>query len=164
MEKTILVTIHGSHLYGLNHSESDVDFFRVVDSDRRTHHKVYESGFDVVTMGLDDFMRNVFNGSHQSCEALFSPVAWVDSKYRSFFEGIHVTGEDAFARYRRTIRAFSYGDAKKRRHAVRLGWNLRDLRQTGRFNPQMTEDQILKIGVLSNLYWGQSLFDIVSNF
>ena len=25
---TILVTVHGSHLYGLNHSDSDLDLFR----------------------------------------------------------------------------------------------------------------------------------------
>lgn len=163
MDKTILVTVHGSHLYGLNHSESDVDFFRVVESDLRTE-QVVSGGFDVVTMGLKSFLRHVFDGSHQSCEALFSPVAYIDPKYRSFFAGIRVTGEDAFARYRRTIHSFSYGDGKKRRHAVRLGYNLRDLRYAGRFNPEMTEDQILKIGVLSNLYRGQSLYDIASNF
>lgn len=70
---------------------------------------------------------------------------------------------DAHARYRRTIRAFSYGTMKQRRHAVRLGFNLRDLRLSGRFNPVMTTDQQMKIGVLSQLYWGESLYDISIN-
>jgi hypothetical protein len=162
MDKTILVTIHGSHLYGLNHSESDLDFFRVVEPDRKTQHKV-SGGFDVVTMGFPTFIGHVFAGSHQSCEALFSPVKYVDPQYASFFAGMRVTGEDAFARYRRTIRAFSYGDDKRRRHAVRLGYNLRDLRRTGQFNPELTPDQRNMCNVVSSLYWGQSLTDIAIN-
>lgn len=161
---TILETIHGSHLYGLNHADSDRDTFRVVaTSDRaRTKHKVTEES-DSVVMPFDRFMENVFNGSHQSCEALFSPVKTVDPRYAPLFEGMRVTGEDAFARYRRTIRAFSYGTDKQRRHAVRLGFNLRDLRRCGRFNPRLTDDQRTKVIVLSQLYGGQSLYDISIN-
>lgn len=162
MEKTILVTIHGSHLYGLNHSESDVDFFRVVESKRRPTHRI-SGGFDVVTFGLKDFMLNVSSGSHQSCEALFSPKSYIDPMYRPLFEGIRVTGEDVFNKYRRTIKKFSYGDDKRRRHAVRLGFNLAELRRTGRFNPELTNDQRTKCIVLSQLYWGQSLTDIAIN-
>lgn len=160
---TILETIHGSHLYGLNHSDSDLDYFRVVDTSRsRAKHKVTEE-LDYVEVPFDRFMENVFNGSHQSCEALFSPVATVDPRYQALFNAIRVTGADAFARYRRTIRAFSYGTMKQRRHAVRLGFNLRDLRLSGRFNPQLTDDQRTKVIVLSQLYSGESLYDIAIN-
>lgn len=163
MTHTILETIHGSHLYGLNHSGSDLDTFRVVSGSGKTIHNV-RGDDDSTQVSLEQFMVNVFTGSHQSCEALFSPLATVDPRYRPLFEGIRVTGNDVFAKYRRTIRAFSYGTMKQRRHAVRLGFNLADLRREGRFNPVMTEDQVLKIGVISQLYSGQSLYDIASNF
>jgi hypothetical protein len=160
---TILETIHGSHLYGLNHSDSDLDYFRVVDTpSRRAKHKVTDE-LDYTEVPFDRFMENIFNGSHQSCEAVFSPVATIDPRYKALFDGIRVTGSDAFARYRRTIRAFSYGAMKQRRHAVRLGFNLRDLRLSGRFNPRLTDDQRTKVIVLSQLYEGQSLYDIAIN-
>lgn len=162
MEKVILATIHGSHLYGLNHSDSDLDLFRVIDSSRHPKHKI-TGGLDLVTLDIDSFLTNVFNGSHQSCEALFSPVKYVHPEYKPMFEGIRVTGEDAFARYRRTIRAFSYGNDKRRRHAVRLGYNLAELRRSGRFNPVLTDDQITMCNVVSSLYWGASLTDIAIN-
>lgn len=159
---TILETVHGSHLYGLNHSGSDRDFFRVVAGSGRTNHRITGED-DVTQMPLERFLENVFHGSHQSCEALFSPLAEVDPRYQALFNGIRVTGEDVFARYRRTIHSFSYGTMKQRRHAVRLGFNLRDLRLSGRFNPVMTDNQKMTIGVVSQLYWGQSLYDIASN-
>ena len=159
---TILITIHGSHLYGLNHSSSDLDFFRVVDNASRASALV-EGGFDVVQMTLDSFLTNVFNGSHQSCEALFSPTAWIHPAYKPMLNQIRVTGEDVFARYRRTIKSFAYGSDKKRRHAVRLGFNLAGLRRDGQFNPVLTSDQKYKIIVLSQLYRGSSLYDIAIN-
>jgi hypothetical protein len=161
-DTTILVTFHGSHLYGLNKPDSDLDIFRVVAS--RSRPRVWvKGGFDYQEFGLDDFMTNVFNGSHQSCEALFSPRKYVHPRYKALFNGIRVTGEAAFARYRRTIHSFSYGDDKKRRHAVRLGFNLADLRRHGRFDPVLTHDQRTKVMVLSQLYAGQSLYDIAIN-
>ena len=161
-DTTILVTIHGSHLYGLNHADSDLDFFRVVASRRRP--KVFvRGGIDSSEFGLKDYMENLYNGSHQSVEAAFSPHAWIHPAYRAFFEGYRVTGADAFARYRRTIHSFSHGDLKKRRHAVRLGFNLADLKRNGRFNPVMTDDQKYKAIVLSQLYMGDSLYDIAIN-
>jgi hypothetical protein len=159
---TILVTVHGSHLYGMNRPDSDLDLFRVVASRKDTLQRV-SGGFDYTEMELDTFLTHVFNGSHQSCEALFSPRAYIHESYRPLFRNIRVTGADAFARYRRTIHAFSYGDAKKRRHAVRLGFNLSGLRREGRFDPVLTDDQRAKIMWLSELYRGQSLYDIAIN-
>jgi hypothetical protein len=159
---TILETVHGSHLYGLNHSGSDRDFFRVVTGSGNTKHTITGEN-DITQMPFDRFMANIFSGSHQSCEALFSPLATIDPRYDPLFKGIRVTGSDVFAKYRRTIRAFSYGTMKQRRHAVRLGFNLADLRRDGRFNPVLTEDQKMKVAILSQLYWGQSLYDIAIN-
>ena len=161
-EETILVTIHGSHLYGLHKPDSDLDMFRVVSSARKNKSFV-RGGYDYQELELDTFLGNVFKGSHQSCEALFSPRAWIHPQYAAMFKGVRVTGEDAFTRYRRTIKKFSYGDSKKRRHAVRLGFNLADLRRVGRFNPVLTPDQRTKVMWLSELYRDYSLFDIASN-
>lgn len=160
---TILETIHGSRLYGLAHADSDQDIFRVVAARSGARQKVTGSE-DATVMGLDTFLEYVYSGSHQSCEALFSPYALVHPYYMPMFSQIRVTGSAVFSKYRRTIKSFSYGDEKRRRHAVRLGFNLRDLRTYGRFNPVLTEDQRYKVIVLSQLYRGQSLFDIASNF
>jgi hypothetical protein len=161
-DTTILVTIHGSHLYGLNHSDSDVDFYRVVASRSSGLHRV-TGGIDYVEQGLDRFLGNVFTGSHQACEALFSPVAWVHPNYQPMFRNIRVTGEAAFYKYRRTIHSMSYGPPKMRRHAVRLGFALKDLRKYGRFNPVLSLDQRNKCMVLSQLYRERSLYDIAIN-
>lgn len=159
---TILETIHGSRLYGLARTVSDADTFRVVAYRRRP--LVGTDGYnDTSEFGLKDFLTNVFNGSHQSCEALWSPYATIDPTWTPYLQSIRVTGADAFARYRRTIHSFSYGDLKKRRHAVRLGYNLADLRRYGRFNPVLTPGQHDMVVVLAELYWGQSLFDIAIN-
>lgn len=160
--ETILATVHGSYLYGLATPDSDVDLFRVVYGPGKTKQRT-EGGFDVVTVPLDHFLTNVFNGSHQSCEALFSPTKYVHPNYEPFLAAIRVTGEDAFARYRRTIRAFSYGTPKQRRHSMRLGYNLKSLREEGRFNPVMTDGQITMATAISELYWGASLTDIAIN-
>lgn len=163
----ILETIHGSRLYGLSHVGSDEDLFRVVRYRRKPLVSVRTrddgSVLDYVEFGLDDFVKNVYNGSHQSCEALWSPYATIHPDYVEYLNNLRVTGADVFARYRRTIKAFSYGDLKKRRHAVRLGFNLSDLRKDGRFNPVLTEDQKYKTILLSQLYSGQSLYDIAIN-
>jgi hypothetical protein len=159
MTHTILETVHGSHLYGLNNSNSDRDFFRVVSGNSNTRHTI-TGDIDITQMSIDRFLTNVFKGSHQSCEALFSPLAGIDPQYRPMFEAIRVTGSDVFARYRRTIRAFSFGDAKKRRHAVRLGFNLSDLVRSGRFNPVLTDNQRMKVSALSKLYSGETLYNI----
>lgn len=161
-DTTILVTIHGSRLYGLDHSDSDTDIFRVVAS-RKGARVIQRNSLDYREFGLDAFLKSVFNGSHQACEALFSPLAKIHPMYQPMFSGIRVTGEDVFSRYRRVIGMLSQGDAKMRRHAVRLGFCLADLRRAGRFNPVLTTDQRAKVMWLSELYRGQSLYDIAIN-
>lgn len=87
----ILETVHGSHLYGLNHAGSDRDSFRVVAGSGRTIQRITGED-DITQMPLNRFLENVFHGSHQSCEALFSPLATIDPQYAPYFEGIRVTG------------------------------------------------------------------------
>lgn len=142
----IFRTIHGSRLYGLDHEGSDLDVYQVYEG-QGTHlnQTVNTHGIDTVVGTLEAFTRRALTGSHQSCEALFSPVKefppGMREKYGAYLDGFRITGGDVFEKYERTIRKFCYGDFKRRRHAVRLSLNLTALRSTGRFNPRLTELQ-----------------------
>lgn len=159
----ILQTLHGSRLYGTHHAQSDYDTFVVAGLTGRTRQKILGAD-DAIRMSLDGFLDNVFRGSAQSCEALFSPVAIIDPHYAAMFAGIRVTGSDAFQRYRRTIDAHTRGTLKQRRHAVRLGLNFAELRTTGRFNPQLDDAQKRKVRDIADRHAGAELYDIASNF
>lgn len=152
MSRELFRTVHGSRLYGLAHENSDQDLFVVTDSESiRSAHRM-DGPVDTVTLGMHEFLRKVAGGSHQSCEALFSPYQeWTaaGAAWRPHLAGIVVGGADAFAKYERTIKKFSFGDFKKRRHAVRLAQNLGELRRSGQFNPAMTGIQIAEANDLA---------------
>lgn len=140
----IFTTIHGSHLYGFAHEGSDVDRFTVTDSTRKRARQTIGDE-DHVRVGINTFLIRALGGSHQSVEALFSPYKeWnEDFAYmKPFLDNMVVCGSEVYAKYERTIKKFCYGDFKRRRHACRLFLNLRELRQSGRFNPRLDEDQI----------------------
>jgi hypothetical protein len=164
----VFTTKHGSRLYGLATGESDEDTFTVTTS---RHTKARQSVtimpdgrvIDTVRVGLEVFLHRVFEGSHQSVEALFSPYKmWGDSaaaiQYHHYLGGMRVTGRAVFEKYERTIKTFCYGDYKRRRHAVRLSLNLRDLRYEGRFNPVMTPFMIDYATDLASNYEGEELW------
>lgn len=144
----IFSTIHGYRLYGLQKADSDFDIFNVTTSnDRGMKHRVNSESpgvvVDTTEAGLDTFLRMANSGSHQSVEALFSTrKVWNMREYEPMLSGAFVCGPEVFGKYERTIRAFSYGDFKRRRHAVRLSMNLRDLRDIGRFDPEMDSMQV----------------------
>lgn len=154
----VLDTVHGSRLYGLDHADSDHDVFRVVYS-RRKALVTNRDGLDYREFSFDKFLEYVYNGSHQSCEALFSPVAYLHPMFAPMLHAMRVSGTEAFSAYRRTIKAFAFGDEKKRRHAVRLGMNLRDLRSTGRFNPRLTSGEVRLVRELAADLEGDALFE-----
>lgn len=163
MSEVIFTTIHGSHLYGLNTPFSDVDTFTVTTSDSRARQKVTPDR-DSVTIGWDAFLRYAFSGSHQSVEALFSPYKEWHSHHelRHYLDGMRVTGGDALAKYRRTIKSFAYSDdMKKRRHACRLWLNMQGLRYEGRFNPVMTPDEKLWASNLAADFGRDELYEIL---
>lgn len=155
MTYRIFKTIHGSHLYGMATENSDLDTFEVTTSERTRARQSVNDGVDTVRVGWDTFLSRVFEGSHQSVEALFSPYKeWGESEYgvmlRTYIAGMRITGPTVFAKYERTIKSFCYGDFKRRRHAVRLSFNLTGLRYEGRFNPVMTPFQIARANELAN--------------
>lgn len=160
----IFSTIHGSQLYGLAHEGSDCDTFTVTDS-TSTHVRQTVSGeSDSVRMGFNTFLIRALGGSHQSVEALFSPYKeWNDDflYLKPFIDNMVVCGAEVYARYERTIRRFCFGDLKRRRHAVRLSWNLEDLRARGRFNPVMDEDDATNAIALAIMAEGEELWTIL---
>lgn len=142
----IFETIHGSYLYGLANTDSDMDFYRVYEGDGVNLRQSMSGAVDTVRGDLRAFITRAESGSHQSLEALFSPFKlWGDGmeqKWGSYLANLRITGSDVFAKYERTIKKFCYGDFKRRRHAIRLRYNLDDLREFGRFNPRLTTEQI----------------------
>lgn len=147
----LLRTIHGSGLYGLAHSGSDVDYFEVHGPGKfKTTHTV-KDGYDLTVMSLDTFMRQSANGRPQALEAMWSGKAEVDLiPWRFNFTPDRATMEDA---YTRTIKNFSLSpDRKRRRHAWRLKLNYSDFINYGRFNPTLSSSQIDTINFMTDSY------------
>ncbi|HEU5223052.1 MAG TPA: hypothetical protein VFU07_05150 [Candidatus Lumbricidophila sp.] len=163
--EVIFSTVHGSTLYGLAHANSDRDVFTVTTSTRtKARHSVSlaEDGTqdDRVSLSWNRFLHNAMQGSHQSVEAMFSTQQIWNPKFlhlRPMILGTRIQGSDVFHRYERTIKAFAFGDFKRRRHACRLALNLSDLRSDGRFNPTLTPSQIDLVNRLANELEGRPL-------
>ena len=145
MKTVIFDTIHGSHLYGLATGSSDLDVYRVFEGTGTQLKQGVHGSLDLVRGDLEAFVIRAQSGSHQSLEALFSPVKqWgpgMESKWGPYLAGFRVTGSEVFEKYERTIKKFCYGDFKRRRHACRLAFNLGELRHSGRFNPRMKAEE-----------------------
>ena len=160
----IFSTIHGSHLYGLAHEGSDRDTFTVTDSTSTHARQRLNGDSDSVTVGFNTFLIRALGGSHQSVEALFSPYKEWNEEFlylKPFIDNMVVCGAEVYAKYERTIRKFCFGDFKRRRHAVRLSWNLESLRAEGRFNPVMDEGEATNATALAVVAEGEELWTIL---
>lgn len=143
----LLRTVSGSHLYGLNHAGSDLDYYQVV-ADNPTVRRSYSrqsivDGVDTTTVALSTWLRHVEAGVPQACEAMMSQVAEVDLIKE--LRASYVLGSGVWSRYLQTLKSHAFEDVgtpqhilKRKRHALRYGWNLREMRETGRFNPTLT--------------------------
>lgn len=165
MEYEVLFkTRHGSHLYGLNHADSDEDFYTVVNRPRGRRYKwakqSIHDGEDSLRVNLPTWLRLCEKGVPQALEAMFAPEPLVDNlgPLRAGFRA----GGEARRTYARTIRNFVEAEEfKRRRHAVRLGFNLRDLLACGRFNPVMTEEQKFLANTLAATLGGEELLEAI---
>lgn len=165
----LFATKHGSALYGFQHEKSDRDWFVVTDSTApRAKHSVRTLGdgsqVDIAYLGLKRFLTHVHNGSHQSVEAAFSRslvFTPAGEQYRALLTGMRICSPEVESAYKRTIKAFSFGDFKRRRHAVRLTGNLHDLRLYGRFNPEMTYREAASASALAENIAGHALAGIL---
>jgi len=147
--ETLLLTVHGSHLYGLNHAESDMDFYRVVStppSQNRFGDVRKKNGIQTVESGLDDsvfdfktFAIHAYNGVPQALEAMYSPVATIDV-LKAYRAGFRASVQSMSARYIHAIEKFASFEFKRRRHSLRYALNLREaISNNGRFEPVLSE-------------------------
>ena len=149
-------------MYGLAHEESDRDVYYVYEGAGLKLRQSMSGDDDSVRGTLDAFLQRAYTGSHQSVEALFSrEKVWapgMQEKYGAMLDRLYIEGGEVFAKYERTIKKFSYGDFKRRRHACRLRLNLQDLREYGRFNPELTETQKILCNGYANAAEGDELW------
>lgn len=139
----LLKTIHGSTLYGLNHSASDEDYYVVVPSrsiGRKVRRQSIVDDIDTVVVDFKTFTRMAEEGAPQALEAMFSRET-VSEYFEPYRTKYYASSSDVVHRYLRTMKAFVLKDEdsvfKKRRHALRLAYNLEELLYTGRFNPKL---------------------------
>lgn len=165
MKPLIFSTIHGSHLYGLSHADSDTDYYFVYEGTGKDLKQSVDGKIDTVRGDLPAFLTRALSGSHQSLEALFSHQKVYEpgmrEKWGPFIESLLVTGSEVFAKYERTIKKFCYGGFKRRRHAVRLSFNLTDLRESGRFDPEMSLTQVRYADKMAGMYEGDKLKEMI---
>lgn len=155
----IFKTIHGSHLYGTDHPDSDIDIFKVFRDKMKTRH-VIDIDSDTTSMSLDSFLLTAGKGNPQSLEAMFSQnysISEIEPLRSAFRVDLGTTIET----YRRTIKNFAHGNLKQQRHAFRLAHNLDTLYASGSFNPRLSDKQIEEIFSLE-LSEPQELIDFLS--
>ncbi|AXH69974.1 nucleotidyltransferase domain-containing protein [Streptomyces phage Karimac] len=137
----LLRTIHGSHLYGLAHANSDKDIYEVIATNRtkrkRNIKQTIANGVDKTTVDMSTFMKMVDDCVPQALEALWTPVAEID-KIHEFRTQYRVNRAKMKDVYVRTALNFAKGDGvKQKKHAVRLLLNLGHTLEFGKFNPRL---------------------------
>lgn len=144
--KVLFKTIAGSRLYGLAHEDSDWDYYTVVDrvAKRKPAYHTHSivDGLDSTVVDFGTWVNDCQKGVPQALEAMFSQKAEYDeiAEFRAAFVG----GREYYA-YNSVMKVmkFEHADSfKHRRHMLRLGINLSDLRMFGRFNPTLSRDVI----------------------
>lgn len=164
--EVLFKTPHGSHLYGLNHAESDEDFYTVVSPQKRRRYKyskqTIHDGVDSVVVDLGTWLRLCDKGVPQAVEAMFSTIPLIDEIQT--LRAAWYPGGEYRRTYHRTIESFIYsntGDTfKRRRHALRLAINLRDMMHHGRFNPAMKPSQAKWATFMAKVLDSDDLFDL----
>ena len=103
--ETLLETVHGSHLYGLNHANSDLDTYRVVAGLKRGRQNIDNENNDVVRVPLGKFMVMTDAGSPQALEAMFSPYS--HGSLKAFADMYYVNPGNMARTYLRTLTNFA---------------------------------------------------------
>lgn len=162
----LLVTNHGSHLYGTAAASSDRDIYCVVtrtpeSTPRHDQSKIVgtikrtENGVDVTMIDLGTWLGECRKGVPQALEAMFAPAPEFDriADLRARYQVGPANG-GVWDTYLRTIKAFAHADAvlpdgeedprnfKRKVHSLRLAWNMSQMRSTGRFDPVLHPLQV----------------------
>lgn len=159
----IFSTPHGSRLYGLHHDQSDYDTFEVYADDRPMRQRV-SGASDVTTVGLATFLHYAHSGSHQAVEALYSrQKTYHNPAYAPLIENtVVMPGNGVHEKFLRTIKKFSFGDYKRRRHAIRLSFLLLGIRKAERPDPTLDPLTVSFVNSLATHRKDNSLFEVLS--
>lgn len=141
----LLITVHGSHLYGLNHAQSDVDTVIIRDSiaQQMGHRQrkaivTHTPENDLSIFSLSSMMKLADKGIPRMLEVMFSPVATIDL-IKDMRMGYHAGEASLINGYTFSIQSFNKFNFKRRRHMLREVANLNEaLNNNGRFNPQLS--------------------------
>jgi len=171
--EVLFKTVHGSRLYGLSHANSDEDFYTVVSKVKTAKAKYARQSIvdnvDSMVVDFGTWLRQCEMGVPQALEAMFSQMPLVDN-IESFRLGYRC-GTGVWERYLRTIKSFALNEDadeklrfKKKRHALRLAFNLNELSRYGRFNPTL-DDGIAGICTIgADLMDGESVYDLAMTY
>lgn len=156
MEYNVLFkTISGSRLYGLEHEDSDYDYYTVVDKvkNRKAHYTkqtiIDDQDSTVVDFGtwVDLCQKN----TPQALEAMFSQKAEIDH-IKEFREAFRAgTNFDVYIGIIERLYREHPDSYKHKRHMLRLALNMNRIRKFGRFNPTLNRLQIQLVNSLAKL-------------
>lgn len=118
----VFMTIHGSHLYGFETDDSDIDLYIVVDFPQPEYshlNKTYTKQFmvekysgvadlDITVVGLNRWWQLVNEGAHQACEAFMSPYSYVSEHYLPYHAGFRLPTQKVINRFISTVKHFTY--------------------------------------------------------
>jgi predicted nucleotidyltransferase len=162
-----LVTVHGSHLYGLAHADSDNDMYTVADLPMYRPVQSVDGDDDNTIVPLDAFFDACWHGQPKALEALWSPTAVKSPLLVEFSRTFRVgsgTAQDSFRRTREHLfRGENINKMKSRRHALRLAVQLRSIMETGRFNPVLNDHTKFLLTRVATRYDTQETFIPVMN-
>lgn len=157
--QTLLLTVHGSHLYGMNHAGSDLDYYRVLavepqrniqgDIRKKNATHVVEGNNDNAVFDFKTFAIHAYNCVPQALEAMYSPLATIDA-IGAYRLGFRASVQTMSVKYIHAIEKFSNFEFKKRRHALRYALNLNEaINNNGRFSPVLSENDKLMISEMA---------------
>jgi len=145
--KILYRTIAGSRLYGLEHADSDWDYYTVIDrvpkSKAAYHAHTIVDGIDTTVVDFGTWIADCQANVPQALEAMFSTKA--DFDQLAFFRSQFRAGTNYDVYYgimKRMALTPKWDDFKHRRHIMRLALCIRSMRDSGRFDPTLTESQI----------------------
>lgn len=155
----------GSRMYGLEHDASDYDYYEIWSEAPSSRNKTLQTitgDDDVTRVSLNHFLFLAMNGSHQALDAMFTPYAEIDkiSALRENFSA----GFNVLVDFERIITELTNQNLpKKRLHAARIAYNMKELAETGRYNPVLTtqtKKEVLRLSALPDEQFRKQLNEV----
>lgn len=154
----LLVTNHGGHLYGTASGSQGRVMVAVLDGPGDFIDVRKENGVEVIMTDLGYWINRCSAGDPGALETMFAPDPLIDmvpdlrAKYTDRPDwGIYL---------HEILLATEHGDESVRIHALRLAWNMHQMRATGRFDPVLHPLQVNQYRTVVERYEGEQLHDI----